>query len=76
MKCKRCGTDIEFITTANNKKMPVNKQKITVIKDLKGQINGVTEDGKVVKCTLAMAGTEGSFYVRVSHFATCPTSLD
>ena len=71
MKCKACGTDIEFVLTANNKKMPVNKQKIPVIADSKGKINGITEDGKVVRCSPIMAGTKGSFYVYVSHFATC-----
>lgn len=72
MKCKSCGANIEWVTTENGKKIPVNINCIPAVEDPTGNINGVTYDGKVIKCRAVMAGTEGSIKVRISHFATCP----
>jgi hypothetical protein len=71
-KCKSCGASIEWVITTNNKKIPVNKKEYNVVQDSKGDMNGITFDGKVIRCSLAMEGSEGACKVRVTHFSTCP----
>lgn len=71
-KCRSCGAAIDWITTESGKKMPVNKKFIPAIEDPNGDINAVTGDGRVIRCRVVMAGTEGAISVRISHFASCP----
>lgn len=71
-KCKSCGANIDWVLTESNKKIPVNKKEYNVVEDPEGDMKGVTQDGKVIRCSLAMEGTPGAIKVRVSHFATCP----
>lgn len=72
-KCRSCGADMLWIKLKSGKYNPVDPFKHTMIKG-EGKDFLITEDGEVIKGTLASyeKGANASGYI--SHFATCPNS--
>lgn len=70
MKCKYCGSEIQFIRSMNQKPIPCNKVKLFYKPG--GNERLVTPGGKVVACTIVSereSGCEGFGFT--AHFATC-----
>lgn len=63
-KCRACGKEIIFIETENGKKMPVDAEKTTIVRQ-----NGKVETGPELKVIVNENGEMVAGYV--PHWSTC-----
>ena len=71
MKCRGCGAEIAFITTVDNKRMPVNPESVYFV-PAGGPNTYVLVDGTVKRGRPTQIGDKQSWIGYISHFATCP----
>lgn len=69
-RCRACGETIVWIRTTNGKNMPCDEEPVEYWSDESGNTNLVTNEGKVVRCSLTGNGAP-SGTARVPHWATC-----
>lgn len=67
-KCRKCGAEIKFIKTPGGKWLPVDAKPVYY--SLIGKKDRVvTDDGRVIACTVVDTVTDCMGYV--PHWATC-----
>lgn len=70
-RCKACGAPIIWVKLRSGKMMPCDVQKIPYVADFNGELELVTEDGKVTRARLDVGSDRIGYQ---SHFATCPAA--
>ncbi|MBR0063898.1 MAG: hypothetical protein IJP67_07005 [Oscillospiraceae bacterium] len=76
--CKGCGAPIDWVTTAQARKMPVDEEPVFVIPG-DGRDRFVTDEGEVILGRLASPDEEHSPRREVAfvpHWRTCPNADD
>ena len=69
-KCSKCNKNITFIKLKSGKWNPVDPFKHTIIQGT-GSTILVTDDGDVIRGTLASVADGANASGYISHFATC-----
>lgn len=69
--CRKCGAEIFFKTSANNRYVPCEKKMARAIPVPTGRERVMTLDGRMVKAEFVRTDHPGSVWVLVPHFNYC-----
>lgn len=74
-KCRGCGAEIAWITTAAGKSMPCDADPVLYRARAGAAGKIVTPNGEVLSCDLDVSPDEATGTGYITHFSTCPQAV-